>query len=167
MRDVAKFHDADRDTLTTAALLQDVGYLINYKQHHKHSYQLIVNSKLAGFRRHELEIIANVARYHRGARPKGKHANFHKLPKSSRQRVRQLAAILRIAGALDRGHMQKVDAVELQIHDDYVEMAVMASDNVELELWAARSRAEMFERVFGRRLVVNAAVRKIESTSVS
>ena len=63
----------ERTLLEAAARLQDVGYLINYDQHHKHSYHLILNSRLEGFQPQELELIANVARYHRGADPK-RHA---------------------------------------------------------------------------------------------
>ena len=154
---VTDLEPSDRETLVFAALLQDVGYLINYQQHHKHTYQLIVNSTLAGFRRHELEIIANVARYHRGARPKVKHANFRKLPKGDRHRVRQLSAILRLAGALDRGHMQRVTSVNLDSYDEIVDVNVFANDDVDLEIWSARSMAHLFERAFSKRLVVSAS----------
>ena len=151
------FSEGDRDILTHAALLQDVGYLINYKQHHKHSYQLIVNGNLPGFRRHELELVANVARYHRGANPKNKHTNFRKLPKSARRRVVRLAAILRVAGALDRGHMQRVDSVDVVVRPNRVELEVRSADDVDLELWAARGKSDLFDRVFGRQLVLHSA----------
>src|SRR5262249_42707045 len=104
----------DLPLLETAARLQDVGYLINYDQHHKHSYHLILNSRLAGFRPRELELIANIARYHRGARPKAKHANFRQLAPEDQRRVEQLAAILRLAGGLDRSHSQQVKDVTVR-----------------------------------------------------
>ena len=140
-----------------AALLQDVGYLINYKQHHKHSYQLIVNSQLPGFRRHELELIANVARYHRGARPKKKHANFRKLTKLDRMRVRQLAAILRIAGGLDRGHLQRVQSVAITGDTSKMVMEITATGDPDLELWAARGLTSLFKRAFRRDLIIQLA----------
>ena len=74
-----ELNPADRGFLEAAAKLQDVGYLINYDQHHKHSYHLILHSNLDGFQPHELELVANVARYHRGADPKRKHENFRQL----------------------------------------------------------------------------------------
>ena len=86
-----------RELLHAAAILHDVGYLINYSRHHKHSYHLILHSGLYGFTHRELKIIANVARYHRGAKPKLKHANFVKLDEEEQQLVRRLAAILRLA----------------------------------------------------------------------
>ncbi len=154
-----QFHldPTDRPFLEAAARLQDVGYLINYDQHHKHSYQLILNSRLAGFRPRELELIANVARYHRGARPKKKHANFRQLPPEDQQRVQQLSAILRIAGGLDRSHSQQVKDVEVRPNPDQnerLELLVHADGNPEVDLWGARRRVKLFKRVFGTKLEV-------------
>ncbi|HZZ27600.1 MAG TPA: Ppx/GppA phosphatase family protein [Pirellulales bacterium] len=147
----------DRALLEAAARLQDVGYLINYDQHHKHSYHLILNSRLAGFRPRELELIANIARYHRGARPKQKHANFRQLSPDDQQRVEQLAAILRLAGGLDRSHSQQVKDVTLQPSPHsakQMELLVHADFNPEVDLWGARRRTKLFKRVFGIKLSV-------------
>jgi exopolyphosphatase/guanosine-5'-triphosphate,3'-diphosphate pyrophosphatase len=145
----------DRVYLEAAARLQDVGYLINYDQHHKHSYHLILNSNLAGFRPRELELIANIARYHRGAPPKKKHNNYRTLATEEQSRVRQLAAILRIAGGLDRSHTQQVSDVTARVSGDRdgdgvqgVELLAHAPENPEVDLWGARRRVEMFEEVF-------------------
>jgi exopolyphosphatase/guanosine-5'-triphosphate,3'-diphosphate pyrophosphatase len=152
----------DKEVLQAAALLQDCGYLISYKQHHRHSFQLIVNSQLAGFRRHDLELIANVARYHRGARPKQKHANFRKLNKADQRRVRRLAAILRIAGGLDRGHTQNVQRLSVRATTGHIVIHVSARHDPDLELWAARSRSDLFERVFRRGVSIHAMPRPEE-----
>ena len=69
----------DRELIESAALIANVGYLINFEGHHKHSYHLIVNSELPGFERRQLQILANVARYHRGSGPKKKHEDFTEL----------------------------------------------------------------------------------------
>jgi len=143
-----KLDPADQPLLEAAGRLQDVGYLINYDQHHKHSYHLILHSGLAGFQPRELELIANVARYHRGAKPKKKHANFHQLSAEDQARVRRLAAILRLAGGLDRSHTGQVRDVELKRDGDCVEFVVTAPENPEVDLWGARRRAKMFEKVF-------------------
>lgn len=154
LQEITSLTPADRRILTHAALLQDVGYLINYKQHHKHSYQLIVNSNLPGLRRHELELIANVARYHRGALPKNKHMNYRKLPKDVRLRVLQLSTILRLAGALDRGYLQRVNSLKIEVFPDRATLTVHATEDADLELWSARGKSELFEKVFGRSLLV-------------
>ncbi|GAA4442562.1 Ppx/GppA phosphatase family protein [Bremerella cremea] len=140
--------ETDDDTIYASAMLQDVGYLINYEKHHKHSYSLILNSQLPGFSRHALEIVANVARYHRGANPKKKHGNFTRLSESDQTRVKQLAAILRVAGALDRSHRQQVSRVEVTLQPDHVFVSIEATGDPEVDLWAARSRTELFCKAF-------------------
>ena len=140
--------------LDAAARLQDVGYLINYDQHHKHSYYLILNSRLAGFQPQELELVANIARYHRGAEPKKKHSNFCTLSSRDQQRVRQLSAILRIAGGLDRTNTQQVRAVTVVLDGEDVTLRVAAYENPEVDIWTAERRAEPFEKAFGVKLKI-------------
>jgi exopolyphosphatase / guanosine-5'-triphosphate,3'-diphosphate pyrophosphatase len=152
-----KLSPEDRPFLEAAARLQDVGYLINYDQHHKHSYHLILNSRLAGFRPRELELIANIARYHRGAKPKMKHGNFRQLSPEDQQRVERLASILRLAGGLDRSHSQQVkDVIVRQDGDsaDEIELQLQADFEPEVDLWGARRRTKHFEKVFGVKLNV-------------
>ncbi len=145
----------DQWLLETAARLQDVGYLINYEKHHKHSYHLILNSGLPGIGPRELELIANVARYHRGAKPKRKHENFRQLPAEDRHRVRQLSAILRLAGGLDRSHSGQVRDVLVEANGDgRLVMDVVAPENPDVDIWSARRRAKMFEKEFDRSLSI-------------
>jgi exopolyphosphatase/guanosine-5'-triphosphate,3'-diphosphate pyrophosphatase len=145
----------DRGLLETAARLMDVGYLIDYDQHHKHSYQLIRNSRLTGFQPQELELIANIARYHRGARPKKKHEAYRRLAKRDQQRVSRLAAILRVAGGLDRSHSQQVSDLRIEFKPGQVVVAIVADQLPEVDLWGARRRAEFFEDSFGVELLLN------------
>lgn len=140
--------------LDAAARMQDVGYLINYDGHHKHSYHLIMHSSLESFRPEELEIIANVARYHRGAMPKNKHKNFQILSRSDQLRVQQMAAILRLAGGLDRSYKQLVEAVSVSSDENQVELSVSAETYPEVDIWAARRRAGLFEKIFDAELSI-------------
>jgi exopolyphosphatase / guanosine-5'-triphosphate,3'-diphosphate pyrophosphatase len=143
----------DRPLLVAAARLQDVGYLINYDQHHKHSYHLILHSRLEGFQPNELELIANVARYHRGADPKSKHANFRQLASDDRQRVRQMAAILRVAGGLDRSNTQQVTDVRVEPRRaQAMTLRAVAAQFPEVDIWGARKRSKLFEKVFNTSL---------------
>ncbi len=127
---------ADQSLLEAAARLQDVGYLINYDQHHKHSYHLILHSGLPGFQPHELELIANIARYHRGSKPKPKHANYQRLSPEDKKRVARLAAILRVAGGLDRSHTGQVRDVSLVRGTKGLELWVESPEIPEVDLWA-------------------------------
>lgn len=145
----------DRPLLEAAAKLQDVGYLINYDQHHKHSYHLILHSRLDGYQPSELELIANVARYHRGADPKRKHANFRQLSARDQLRVRQMAAILRVAGGLDRSNTQQVSnaTVVLGKRGD-ITLQLAAPQFPEVDIWGARKRSKLFEKAFDATLNV-------------
>lgn len=142
----------DKPLIEVAALLANTGYLINFDGHHKHSYHLIINSDLPGFERDELRIIANVARYHRGSRPKQKHKPYASLCDTDQDRVAKMAAILRVALALDRTHQQQVNDVAVNVNDSTVEIAIRTDGDAEVDLWAARRKVDLFERVFGRRV---------------
>src|SRR3954467_1005941 len=142
----------DRELIESAALIANVGYLINFDGHHKHSYHLIVNSELPGFERRQLQILANVARYHRGTRPKKRHENFNELSVEDQKRVCELAAILRLALALDRTHQQHVGEVRARVRDDVVRIVVQSQDEANVDLWAAERKVDLFEKVFGRKV---------------
>jgi exopolyphosphatase/pppGpp-phosphohydrolase len=139
---------------SAAAHLHDIGYSIHFQRHHKHSLYLISTSKLDAFDPREIEIVSHVARYHRGALPKRRHAAFAALAGWQQDVVCRLAALLRVANALDRTHAARV--VELHVslvRRKRVVVEVLSPFDVALELDAARLRAELFERVFDRKLV--------------
>jgi exopolyphosphatase/guanosine-5'-triphosphate,3'-diphosphate pyrophosphatase len=142
----------DRELIEAAALLANVGYLINFEGHHKHSYHLILNSELAGFEQSQLQLLANVARYHRGAPPKRKHEQYRDLSAGDQRRVSALAAILRLALALDRTHQQHVEEVRTRVADGRVRILVKARGDAEVDLWAAQRKVELFEKVFKRKV---------------
>ena len=141
---------ADRQTLADAALLHDIGYHIGYETHHKHSYHLIVHAELLGVDPQEQVVIANVARYHRGARPKKSHRNIAGLPKDARRRIRALAAILRVADGLDRGHNGAVATIRARWTTRGIRIVVVPASStagVRLETWGATRKAALLERV--------------------
>jgi exopolyphosphatase/guanosine-5'-triphosphate,3'-diphosphate pyrophosphatase len=92
----------ERQLLWTAAILHNCGLYVSHSAHHKHSYYLIRNGELLGYTEIEIEVIANLARYHRKNPPKKKHDNFVILPKKYREVVSKLHPFLRLAVALDR-----------------------------------------------------------------
>ena len=143
------FTDENRQLLEGASILRDIGYLVNYARHHKHSYHLIVHSDIGGFSPREVEIIANVARYHRRALPKKSHPNFQNLSSEDRKIVRGLAAILRIADGLDRTHTQTITDVHLELHDEDAAFVVASQASPAVNIWGAERKASLFAQVFG------------------
>lgn len=141
---------SEREFLEAAALLHEIGLYLSHAQHHRHSYYLIKNSDLIGFTENEKEIIANVARYHRKSHPKYKHENFGNLSSDDQEVIRRLAAILRIADGLDRSHGSRVSALRCKRRGKklVVELKPAHRGNLELELWGAERKNELFEEVF-------------------
>ena len=145
--------EREREWLEYAAVLHDIGYAIHYRNHHKHAYYLITNANLDAFDRREIEIIAHVARYHRGSTPKvRRHPTLAALEPWQRRAVRQLTALLRLADALDRTHASRVDEIYCAIRRKRVTLEVLSRYDVELELEAARERGRYLQKVFGCRL---------------
>jgi len=148
LRDAYALPAGGRDILRAAALLHDIGYLINHEEHHKHAYHLIMHGDLRGFSSREIELIANVARYHRRAAPKKAHANFARLDRGERRLVRRLSGVLRVADGLDRAHGQAVQGVRCGVGDGWVRMLVRATRDPAIELEDATRKAGLFERAF-------------------
>ncbi|HUQ46152.1 MAG TPA: Ppx/GppA phosphatase family protein [Gemmatimonadaceae bacterium] len=142
----------DRQTLADAALLHDVGYHINYDRHHKHSYHLILHAELLGITPAEQVVIANVARYHRGAPPKKKHRNFSGLDKELRDRILRLSAILRVADGFDRGHVGAVGELGIRYLRRAIRITprpVKGANQLRLELWGAQRKAGLLAELAG------------------
>lgn len=141
-----KMGEREREWLEYAAILHDVGYLINSRQHHKHSYYLIKNCDLVGFTADEIELIANIARYHRKAIPEDDHRTLKDLPEDLRDTLTVLGGILRVGDALDRSHFSVVQSVRCATSSDEVDIGLIATDEAALEIWAARERTDLLSQ---------------------
>lgn len=153
LAELHKYRDRERDLLEAAALLHDIGHHISYTKHHKHTYYLIKNSDMAGFDETEVELIANIARYHRKAQPSDKHEPFRKLPKDQQKIVSMLSALLRLADACDRRHMQAIRDIKARVSDGSVTVRLSAIDGAEVERWLIEERvANVFELAFRKKI---------------
>ncbi len=149
---VHKLGEREREWLEYAAILHDVGYLINSRQHHKHSYYLIKNCDLVGFTADEIELIANIARYHRKAIPEDDHRTLKDLSEDLRDTLTVLGGILRVGDALDRSHFGVVQSVRCTVSPDAVDIGLIATDEAALEIWAARERTDLLSHVLRRKI---------------
>lgn len=139
----------DRILLHAAALLHDVGDFVRYEGHHKHSYYLIVHGDLMGLSPSEREIVANVARYHRKSPPQLDHENFRTLSREDRAKVKAMAAILRVADALDREHRAKVAGVSGRIEGDTLVLELSGTEDRSLEEWTVGAKCGMLKDALG------------------
>jgi len=138
-----------RMLLEVAAVLHDIGTYIRASGHHKHGMYIVQNSEIFGISRDDLRIVANVIRYHRKAPPTSAHTNYVALRREQRNTVQKLAAILRVADALDRGHAQRVTSVTVELNEGDVIFRCMSKGDISTERHGFVEKAAMFIDVFG------------------
>jgi exopolyphosphatase/guanosine-5'-triphosphate,3'-diphosphate pyrophosphatase len=144
---------AAREILEAGALLANVGVFVSHAGHHKHSYYLIRNSEhLTGFTDREIELIAQVARYHRKSAPSSRHPFFGALVPEDQRRVVALAGLLRVAVGLDRDHAQRVADLRFAADNGAVVVEVVSrpDQDVTLELFSANQRSELLATALDR-----------------
>jgi len=123
---------------------------VGYKKHHKHSLYLIANSEVPELTPREIEIVANLARYHRKGVPDPHHEGFTRLGEDDRGRVVKLASLLRIADALDREHKQVVRGVTARVtRSRKLKLEADTDGDLLLERWALRRKSGLFADTFG------------------
>jgi exopolyphosphatase / guanosine-5'-triphosphate,3'-diphosphate pyrophosphatase len=147
--------DGDRRILLGAALLHDIGQFVAYRDHHKHSLELILRSRLPAFSTGELPLVALVARYHRGASPRGDHPVWSAIDDRDRHRVARMAALLRMADVLDRDHAQAVRSARAALRKGTL-LVELTHDGARPDLSAVSKKSAMLESELGVRVVVRA-----------
>jgi exopolyphosphatase/guanosine-5'-triphosphate,3'-diphosphate pyrophosphatase len=139
----------ERSLLLAAGLLHDLGAYISFKRHHRHSMYLLAQSELPGLTPRDMQLVANLARYHRKSEPRVVHPEFARLDEADRKRVIRLAALLRLADALDREHRQRVHGIRVRTSGREVRVSLDGRGDLLLERWALRRKVRLFERAFG------------------
>lgn len=149
--------EKSRLLLTRAAFLHNSGMLVEVRRHHKHSYRLIKDTSLPGFSEAERDEIACIARYHRRALPSLAHEEFANLGRKARKRVSELAALVRVADALDFSHDGRV--LDLSVREELcdkntwaIELQVRPLAEPDTELEQAYAKADLFEKIFRHHL---------------
>jgi exopolyphosphatase/guanosine-5'-triphosphate,3'-diphosphate pyrophosphatase len=144
--------------LNAAALLHDIGLFIAGPKHHKHSYYLIKSSGMKSFNKLDLELIANIARYHRKAHPSPRHLGFSQLAPANQDAVRKLSALLRVADALDFRREQRVESVSCAV-DKRKTLTITAAANANIadEIDWALEKGKLIQEVFNLSLQLKRA----------
>lgn len=148
----------ERELLSYAALLHDVGYHVHFKKHHKHSYYLIKNADMNGFEEREIELMANLARYHAKSTPKKTHENWIRLSEIDQKIVRIGAAILKLADGLDRTRFEVVKKIKCKVSRKNIVIEVFVEGDAELDIWTANKKKDYFEEVFGKKVFLKLKV---------
>lgn len=141
-----------RRILHAAAMLHDVGRSIGEAGHHKHSQYIIEHADIAGLRPKDIQLAATVARYHRGALPMDHHHLYRMFGERRREKVRQLAGILRIADGLDCDRVQVVYNVTVESNDETIRVTVDGRGPLDHECTAAHEKRALLEAAFDRQI---------------
>jgi exopolyphosphatase/guanosine-5'-triphosphate,3'-diphosphate pyrophosphatase len=147
----------ERMMLEVAAILHDIGMFIQGADHHKHSQYLVANAEIFGLHREELDIIANVVRYHRGEPPAQTDVNINyiALQREERILVLKMASILRVADALDRGHSQHIKTITVDRKSETLVLHTGGGTyDLSLEHIGLEEKAGMFQDVFGYKVIL-------------
>jgi exopolyphosphatase/guanosine-5'-triphosphate,3'-diphosphate pyrophosphatase len=140
--------------LEVAALLHDVGMFINVNDHHKHTYYLLTSTPVIGLNQSQMAIVANVARYHRKSFPKVSHEGYRVLSSKDRVIVSKLAALLRLADAMDNEHASKVTDFDMDYKKPKFMFRLKGEGDMLLEKWALANKAGLFEEVLSTKVVI-------------
>ena len=154
---LAQYHNLPnrfRSILQIASLLHEIGYYISSKSKHKHSAYLIRNSEFFGIGTQDLELIALVARYHRGADPLPRHDSYAKLSRFQRVAVSKLAAILRVAKALDLRNHQRIKTIKCFQRSTHIDLVTPDVEDVSIEQMELKKASLLFTDIFGKDIVL-------------
>lgn len=148
--EIYEFKEGERELLEYGSTLHDIGMFLSYDTHQAHAYHLIRESNLPGFQPEEIEIIANLAYFHRKNTPKKKHPNLTELSKNAVKSIKVLSTLLRIAEGLDRSHAGIVSHIRLYIASaDSLVLEIHARRECQLEIWEVEKQTKYFKKIFG------------------
>ncbi len=140
----------ERLLLRATCILHDIGKYICMRSHSLYTYQLISSTDILGFSDRDKQIIALAAYYHannlfeqsaRSGRPT--------VPKEMVAVVAKLAAIVRLADALDRSYLQKIRSCTVTLKDNKLRVQAVSRTDLALEIWTFEDKADFFEEVYG------------------
>lgn len=138
-----------RVLLEAAALLHETGTFVSSRGYHKHTFYLVAHSELFGLTAAEVQIAAHVARYHRRSVPKPSHLDYMSLSRENRILVNKLAAILRLAKAMDVSDIRQIDQLRFDLQEDLLTIHIPGLSDHSLRKRSMEIRSDFFEDVYG------------------
>ena len=153
------YNDTERELLSYAALLHDIGLFLSFDEHHSHTRYMIKNSELLGFNQHEVEVMGNVTYFHRKWSEKKNRldVDFNMLNKDDRKLASTLGVFLRMAEGLDRSQQQTVRNANFKpLKRSSISLSLELSRPSPMEIYAIERAEKQFNKVFGKRYVVSA-----------
>jgi putative phosphoesterase len=144
----------DLRSLKCAAIMHDIGWAWGGKGHHRSSFDLIIMSSHLKIPFKDKLLIANIARYHRGSKPKRSHGNLMPLERSELEKMSRLASLLRIADGLDSTHAQRVKIKKVTVMGGRVSIVLDDKDRCEVEIASALKKADLYRDLSGKEVQI-------------
>lgn len=154
-RTIHKMREEERKLLSVSSLLHDIGLYVDYYNHHRHGFYLVLNSRINGLRNRELVMCAFIVGMHRNMEFKTDWKAYDMLIDGKDYKtICQLALFLRIAEMLDRNESGSIADIQCNITYKQVQMWLKAQGPVELEVSAAMKSELDFQKLFHRNLSI-------------
>jgi exopolyphosphatase/guanosine-5'-triphosphate,3'-diphosphate pyrophosphatase len=158
LQELHKLPEKYAGILHGAALLHDIGLFISYPKHHKHSYYLIKSSGPNAYSKVDLDLVANISRYHRKAHPSPKHLPFSQLSPVNQEIVRKLSALLRVADGMDRRHESRVKDVSCVLpRSKTLTLKLSGTGDLKVEVEGAKKKSKLLNEVFNVETLIQGA----------
>jgi exopolyphosphatase/guanosine-5'-triphosphate,3'-diphosphate pyrophosphatase len=152
------YGDNEKQLLFAASLLHDLGRIIGYSSHHKHTQTLLEYNGLPGYTPRETALIALLCRYHRKGDPDIQDYKLL-LKKKDLVLLRHLAAILRLAECLERGRNANITEVVVTGDKKQLGFRLVANQYPAVELWqAARNAEPLLAEVYQKKVAFTPAL---------
>lgn len=148
LQEVHRLNHRYRLLLEVAALVREIGTFVSSRAYHKHTLYLLGNTEIFGLTQEEVQVVANVARYHRRGRPRPSHPEYMQLSREKRMVVNKLAALLRVADAVDVGRAD-LAYCQLQIDDEILRIVVPKGTDIALEKKELSNKSDIFQDIYG------------------
>jgi exopolyphosphatase/guanosine-5'-triphosphate,3'-diphosphate pyrophosphatase len=152
--------ESERELLKHAATLHDVGDFLSFNNHHLHSHYIISNAELLGFEKREIQVMANIARFHRKKLPTKKALKTTGLDDKTNHSIAVLSTFLRLAEKLDRSHSCLVEKAEfIKINKEQILLSFYSDSDCSLEQWSVIQNRQAFFEAFGKQLDAQCTVK--------
>ncbi|MBN2853024.1 MAG: HD domain-containing protein [Clostridia bacterium] len=149
IKEIHGLNDRHRLLLSVSCILHDTGKFLNLKSHYQHSYNVIRNLEIAGLSNEELEIIANISKYHSDFSPSIYDDNYKELSLENRMLVSKLSAIIKLGDSLDKSHLQKFSNLNIDFKENVLKVNCTFKEDITLEEWAFENKSVFFNNVYG------------------
>ena len=135
--------------LEVAAILHDSGFFINAKHHLCSNAHIVKYTDIYGLSDKDTLMAAYICRFNEMESPDYKDAAFSSFTSGEKIIALKLAAIFRLACALDISQKQKMSDIKMRLDAQRLLISAKSDCNTRLELWAFEKCAAFFKEVFG------------------